>query len=60
MTPTTDLAALIAAGEGETLEFKRSVAELDQVAQTAAAFANTRGGIVLIGLARMAASWAWT
>ena len=50
MTPTDDLSALIAAGEGETLEFKRSVAELDQVVETVAAFANTRGGIVLIGV----------
>jgi ATP-dependent DNA helicase RecG len=50
MHPTSDLAALIAAGEGETLEFKRSVAELDQVVETIAAFANTRGGIVLIGV----------
>ena len=45
-----ELLALIAQGEGETLEFKRSVAELDKVTETAAAFANTRGGIVLIGV----------
>lgn len=46
----TDFSALIAQGEGETLEFKRSVAELDQVVETTAALANTRGGLVLIGI----------
>lgn len=45
-----DLPALIAQGEGETLEFKRSVAELEQVVETVAALANTRGGLVLIGV----------
>ncbi len=46
----TDIAARLAQGEGETLEFKRSVAELDQVVETVAALANTRGGLVLIGI----------
>ena len=52
MTPLdpADLPALIAQGESETLEFKRSTAELDQVVQTVAALANTRGGRVLIGV----------
>lgn len=45
-----DLLSLIAQGEGEMLEFKRSAAELDQAVKTVAAFANTRGGIVLIGV----------
>ena len=45
-----DIPALLARGEGETLEFKRSVAELDQVIETVAALANTRGGLVLIGV----------
>ncbi|MBU0569048.1 putative DNA binding domain-containing protein, partial [bacterium] len=43
---------LIAQGEGQRLEFKESVAELDRVIQTLAAFANTNpdGGYVLIGV----------
>jgi predicted HTH transcriptional regulator len=41
--------ALAAQGEGETVDFKRSVAELDKVVETVSAFANTRGGAVLIG-----------
>jgi ATP-dependent DNA helicase RecG len=49
MTPEETL-ALIAGGEGETVEFKRSVAELEKAVETVAAFANTRGGVVLIGV----------
>ena len=45
-----DLLALTVRGETETVEFKRSVAELDKIAETVAAFANTRGGAVLIGI----------
>ncbi|MDI6794548.1 MAG: putative DNA binding domain-containing protein [bacterium] len=43
---------LIAQGEGQRLEFKKSVAELDRVIQTLTAFANTNsdGGYVLIGV----------
>ena len=47
---TEELIALAAQGEGETVEFKRSVAELDKVVETVSAFANTRGGVVLIGV----------
>ena len=36
----TDLLALIAQGESETVEFKRSVAELEQVVETVAALAK--------------------
>jgi len=43
---------LIAQGEGQRLEFKESVAEIDRVIQTLSAFANTNpdGGCVLIGV----------
>ncbi len=43
---------LIAQGEGQQLEFKKSVAELDRVIHTLTAFANTNsnGGCVLIGV----------
>lgn len=46
----TDFRTLPSQGEGETVEFKRSVAELEQVVETVAALANTRGGVVLIGV----------
>ena len=49
MTPE-ELSALAAQGESETLELKRSVAELEKAVETIAAFANTRGGVLLIGV----------
>lgn len=49
MTPEEAL-AYIAQGEGETIEFKRSLAELRQAVRSACAFANTRGGVVFIGV----------
>jgi ATP-dependent DNA helicase RecG len=45
-----NLLTLIAQGESETLELKSSVAELEQVVETVVALANTRGGLVLIGV----------
>lgn len=44
------LLALIAGGEGKTLEFKRGVQRGEKLARTFAAFANTRGGILLVGI----------
>lgn len=44
------LLALIAAGEGRTLEFKRGVQRGEKLARTLAAFANTRGGMLLVGI----------
>ncbi|MFH1561816.1 MAG: RNA-binding domain-containing protein [Nitrospirota bacterium] len=43
---------LIIQGEGQRLEFKESIAELDRVIQTLSAFANANpdGGCVLIGI----------
>mgnify|MGYP006292643507 CR=1 FL=1 len=43
-----DLESILAEGEGENLEFKLSFNQ--EVIKTAAAFANTRGGRVVIGL----------
>ena len=45
-----ELARRIAEGEGKTLEFKRGLPGSPKVARTLAAFANTRGGLLLIGV----------
>ncbi|MBU1262286.1 helix-turn-helix domain-containing protein [bacterium] len=47
---TTKLQNLITLGEGQTLEFKRSTAEIDKAIQELVSFANTSGGIILIGV----------
>jgi ATP-dependent DNA helicase RecG len=36
--------------EGETLEFKRSLSDFDEVLATVSAFSNTKGGTILIGI----------
>ena len=45
-----DLLRLIAHGEGPCLEFKRSLAELEDGVRTVAAFANADGGTLLFGV----------
>jgi predicted HTH transcriptional regulator len=45
-----DLLRLIAEGEGKRLEFKRGLPGDAKVARTLGAFANTRGGLLLIGV----------
>ena len=50
MTQSQALLLLIAAGESETLEFKKSTAELTAVGEALCAFLNTQGGTVLIGV----------
>ncbi len=42
---------LVAAGESESVEFKKSTAELNRVGETLCAFLNGQGGTVLIGVA---------
>jgi len=44
----TDIDKLVQSGEGETIEFKAQWTE--SVLETAAAFANTRGGTLLVGV----------
>ena len=44
------LEALVRGGESDTLEFKKSTAELTKDGQTLCGFLNTRGGIVLVGV----------
>lgn len=50
MTALAALQSLIARGESETLEFKRSTAELRRAGETLCAFLNGAGGKVLIGV----------
>ena len=45
-----DVASLVAEGEGKSLEFKRGLPGDAKVARTLCAFANTRGGLLLIGV----------
>jgi predicted HTH transcriptional regulator len=45
-----NLAALIAEGESETLEFKEKVPPENIISASLAAFANTRGGTLIIGV----------
>lgn len=52
MTTLAALHSLIAHGESETLEFKRSTAELRRAGETLCAFLNGEGGQMLIGVAQ--------
>ncbi len=45
-----EMLALAAAGEGERLEFKKTLTHPHKIARTLVAFANTHGGTVLIGI----------
>ena len=44
------LRALIAEGEGVRLEFKRGLPRPERLARTLCAFANTRGGLLVVGV----------
>lgn len=50
MTTLATLQELIAQGESDTLEFKRSTAELRRAGETLCAFLNGDGGQVLVGV----------
>ncbi len=45
-----EVLALAAAGEGRRVEFKRGLPRDEKTARTLAAFANTRGGMLLVGI----------
>ena len=45
-----DIHSLVAQGETESLEFKKSTAKLNSAARTLCGFLNGIGGIVLIGV----------
>ena len=42
--------SLIAQSEGKTLEFKENTKPLKRIMQTIVAFANTAGGVLVIGI----------
>ncbi len=41
---------LIEIGESETVEFKKSTGEWKEMVETISAFANTKGGVILVGV----------
>lgn len=45
-----DLVALLSRNEGKTLEFKRDLSSPERVLKAIVAFANTSGGVVLLGV----------
>lgn len=45
-----DITRRIAAGESETLEFKKTTGERREAAKTVCAMLNNRGGIIVIGV----------
>lgn len=48
--PEYELRELISHGETETVEFKEKISKPEELAETVVAFANTNGGIILIGV----------
>ena len=44
------LADLLKQGEGETLDFKQKITSCDKIAKTLCSFANTKGGVLLVGV----------
>lgn len=47
---TKDLSKLIGASESITIEWKQSLSEIDEIIETGAAFANTEGGKIFVGV----------
>ena len=45
-----NLKELIAKGESETLEFKKSLSEWREIVETVSAFSNTKGGTIVVGI----------
>lgn len=50
MLDSTKLSALISEGESETLEFKQKLPPENVISAILAAFANTKGGTLIIGV----------
>ena len=47
------LEEILAKNEGKTLEFKENSKSLQKIIQTVIAFANTAGGIILLGIKKI-------
>ena len=47
---TMNIDKIIKAGESETLEFKKSTGEWKEIVETISAFANKKGGVILVGV----------
>lgn len=52
-----NLLDLVAEGEGLRIEFKRLIHSAPKIARSITAFANTSGGVILIGLTMTGGSW---
>ncbi len=52
-----ELAALIDEGEGRRLEFKQGLSTDAKIARTLCAFANTRGGVLVVGVGDRGKVW---
>ena len=50
MSPVHNIKKLIVTGEGSTLDFKQTISDAPKIAKTLVAFANHRGGTLLIGV----------
>jgi len=50
MTVSNGIEDIIKGGESETVEFKRSLAETREIIETVCAFANTKGGVIIVGI----------
>jgi ATP-dependent DNA helicase RecG len=50
MLSVKELSALLAQGEGESIEFKRSTSEMKEAMQPLCAFLNGIGGTVIFGI----------
>ncbi len=50
MSPVHSIKKLIVTGEGSTLDFKQTISDAPKIAKTLVAFANHKGGTLLIGV----------
>ncbi len=50
MSPVHSIKRQIAVGEGSTLDFKQTISDAPKIAKTLVAFANHKGGTLLIGV----------